>query len=190
MDTSLAWRLGCTLSAWLRRTASLLPVLLPLLHCCCKQGLTVNERNHVTRAMVQCRVAVHTTFRLGSWLREVLWRAQWSWTWTWTWSASNVSQVLNLNLLLPLRLWVGWLRFFAPCQIPWVFGFFHGSSFLRFFSFFNGSSLLRFFSFFSSLRLVFKLVALLFAKAVIPTHMPRLAPNKGDLILFCNTKNR
>ena len=84
----------------------------------------------------------------------------------------------NLNLLLPLRVWVVWLRFFAPCQIPWVFGFPHGSSFLRFFSIFF------------LLRLVLKLVALLFAKAVIPIHMPRLGPNKGDLILLCNAKNR
>ena len=133
----------------------------------------MKERNHVTRAMVQWCVAVHTTFRLGSRYRGVLWRARWSCTWTWTWSTSNVSQALNLNLLLPLRVWV-WLRFF----------------FFFFFSFFHGSSFLHFFSFFFSLRLVLKLVALLFAKAVIPTHMPRLGPNKGDLILFCNTKNR
>ena len=128
--------------------------------------------------MVLWCVAVHTTFRLDLWLRGVLWRARWSWTWTGTWSASNVTQVLNLNLLLPLRVLVVWLRFFAPCLIPWVFGFFHGSSFLRFFSFFF------------SLRLVLKLVALLLAKAVIPIDLPRVGPVKGDLILFCNTKNR
>ena len=109
----------------------------------------MKERNHVTRAMVQWCVAVHTTFRLGSWFRGVLWRARRSWTWTWTWSTSNVSQALNLNLLLPLRVWVVWL---------------------------------------GSLRV--KLVTLLFAKAVIPTDMARLGPIKGDLILFCNTKNR
>ena len=149
----------------------------------------MKERNHVTPAMVQWCVAVHTTFRLGSWFRGVLWRARWSWTWNWTWSTSNVSQALNINLLLPLHVWVVWLNF-APCQILWVFGFFHGSSFLRFFSFFHGSSFLRFFSFFFSLRLVLKLVALSFAKAVIPIDMPWLEPIKGDLILFCNTKNR
>ena len=114
--------------------------------------------------MVQWCVAVHTTFRLASWLWGVHWRARWSWTWTWTWSANNVSQVLNLNLLLPLRVW--------------VFGCFHGSSFLRLFSFFF------------LLRLVLKLVALSFAKAVILIDMPRLGPIKGDFILFCNTKNR
>ena len=53
-----------------------------------------------------------------------------------------------------------------------------------------GSSFLRFFSFFFSLRLVLKLVALSFAKAVIPIDILRLGPIKGDLILFCNTKNR
>ena len=69
----------------------------------------MKERNHVTRAMVQWCVAVHTTFRLGSGFRVVLRRARRSWTWTWTWSTSNVSQALNLNLFLPLRVWVVWL---------------------------------------------------------------------------------
>ena len=111
----------------------------PLLHCSYKQGMT-NGANHVTRAMVQWCVAVHTTFRLVSWLRGVLWRARWSWTWTWTWVASNVGDEVNFDLLLPLLVWVGfsfffllffwlwlwlWLSF-GPHHMPWVvvFSFF------------------------------------------------------------------
>ena len=169
------------LGAWLRGTAPPLPILPPLLHCSCKQGLTVNERNDVTRAMVQWCVSVHTTFRLRSWLRGVLWRARWSWTWTW--NANNVSQVFNSDLLLPLRVWVVWLwwtLFFGPCQIPWIFVF----VFIVCLHFF-----LRFFSFFFSLCLVFESLALLFIKAGILIDIPGLGPVKGNLILFCTTKN-
>ena len=140
----------------------------------------MNERNHVTRAMVQWCVAVHTTFRLVLWLRGVLWRARWSWTWTW--SANNVGEELNVDLLLPLRVWVVWLwlrLFFGPCQIPWVFVFVFVFR-LHFF--------LRFFSFFFSLRLVLELVALLFIKAGIPIDMPGLGPVKGDLIRSGTTR--
>ena len=142
----------------------------------------MNEGNHVTPAMVQWCIAVDTTIRLGSWLQGLLWRAGWSWTWAW--SANNVSEVLNSDLLLPLRIWVVWLSlrlFFGPCQIPWVFVFVFVFC-LHFF--------LRIFSFFFSLRLVLELLALLIIEAGIPIDMPGLGPVKGDLILFCNTKNR
>ena len=132
--------------------------------------------------MVQWCVAVHTTFRLGLWLREVLWRA-WS-SRVWTGSANNVSEVLNSDVLLTLRVDVVWLwlrLFFEPTQIPWVFVFVFVFC-LHFF--------LRFFSFFLSLRLVLELVALLYINAGIPIDIPGLGPVKGDLILFCNTKNR
>ena len=142
----------------------------------------------MTRAMVQWCVAVHTTFRLVSWLRGVLWRARWSWRADIV--GDYVGDQLNLDLFFPfpmpstfafffylwLWLWL-WLRlFFGPCQIPWVFVFR-----LHFF--------LPFFSFFFSLRFWLELVALLFIKAGIPIHMARLGPDNGDLILFCNTKN-
>ena len=108
--------------------------------------------------------------------------------------ANNVGNELNVDLLLPLRVWVGftfvfffylclwlwlwlWLRLlFGPCRIPWVFAF-------RLYYF------LPFFSFFFSLRLQLELVALLFIKAGIPINMPVLGPDKGNLILFCNTNN-